>query len=269
MRIARHVGEVVAVLGVAATFALSACTQKSRRGRRRQPAGGRGDVQGRVRSEAAGHSLLRGHEHRGQQAASELGNVEWLYQGSTPADAAAQTDIVRRSSSRRSTRCSSHPTTPTRWRRCSAGRRRTGSRSARPTPTRPTRSGRSWSTRRPREGIGKGHRRAAESDGRQGQVRDRLLRADGREPQLVDRRSEDVHDAEVPERRRSSTSSTPVRTTPRPTRWRTDLMNAHPDLTGLVGECTTAASRRGPGGARTPSKIGKVFTVGLGHPEAT
>ena len=30
----------------------------------------------------------------GKQAASELGNVEWLYQGSTSADAAAQADIV-------------------------------------------------------------------------------------------------------------------------------------------------------------------------------
>ena len=30
----------------------------------------------------------------GKQAASELGNVDWLYQGSTSADAAAQADIV-------------------------------------------------------------------------------------------------------------------------------------------------------------------------------
>ncbi|GLW63377.1 sugar ABC transporter substrate-binding protein [Actinomadura rubrobrunea] len=44
-----------------------------------------------------------------------------------------------------------------------------------------------------------------------------------------------------------------------------DLMNAHPDLTGLVGECTTSA----PGVAkavRETGKIGKVFTVGVGTP---
>ena len=29
----------------------------------------------------------------------------------------------------------------------------------------------------------------------------------------------------------------------------TDLMNAHPDLTGLVGECTSSAPGRGAGGA--------------------
>ena len=31
----------------------------------------------------------------GKEAAEELGNVEWLYQGPTQADAAAQADIVR------------------------------------------------------------------------------------------------------------------------------------------------------------------------------
>jgi rhamnose transport system substrate-binding protein len=47
----------------------------------------------------------------------------------------------------------------------------------------------------------------------------------------------------------------------------TDLMNAHPDLTGLVGECTSSA----PGVAqavRDAGKIGKVFTVGLGTPKS-
>jgi rhamnose transport system substrate-binding protein len=47
----------------------------------------------------------------------------------------------------------------------------------------------------------------------------------------------------------------------------TDLMNAHPDLTGLVGECTSSA----PGVAQAvkdADKIGKVFTVGLGTPQS-
>ena len=47
----------------------------------------------------------------------------------------------------------------------------------------------------------------------------------------------------------------------------TDLMNAHPDLTGLVGECTSSA----PGVAQAvqdAGKIGKVFTVGLGTPQS-
>ncbi|MFC0108867.1 autoinducer 2 ABC transporter substrate-binding protein [Kibdelosporangium aridum] len=46
-----------------------------------------------------------------------------------------------------------------------------------------------------------------------------------------------------------------------------DLMNAHPDLTGLIGQCTTSA----PGVAkavREAGKIGKVFTVGVGTPNS-
>jgi rhamnose transport system substrate-binding protein len=46
-----------------------------------------------------------------------------------------------------------------------------------------------------------------------------------------------------------------------------NLMNAHPDLTGLVGECTSSA----PGVAKAvkeSGKIGKVYTVGLGTPQA-
>src|SRR5829696_538066 len=51
------------------------------------------------------------------------------------------------------------------------------------------------------------------------------------------------------------------------TQMATDLMNANPDLTGLVGECTSSA----PGVAqaiRDAGKIGKVFSVGLGTPQS-
>jgi len=51
------------------------------------------------------------------------------------------------------------------------------------------------------------------------------------------------------------------------TKQATNLLNAHPDLTGLVGECTSSA----PGVAqavRDADKIGKVFTVGLGTPQS-
>lgn len=46
-----------------------------------------------------------------------------------------------------------------------------------------------------------------------------------------------------------------------------ELMTRHPDLTGLVGECTTSA----PGVAeavRDQEKVGQVFTVGVGTPQA-
>src|SRR3954454_11232984 len=51
------------------------------------------------------------------------------------------------------------------------------------------------------------------------------------------------------------------------TQMATDLMNAHPDLTGLVGECTSSA--RGVAQAvRDAGRIGQVFTVGLGTPQS-
>src|SRR3954449_2023463 len=51
------------------------------------------------------------------------------------------------------------------------------------------------------------------------------------------------------------------------TQMATDLMNAHPDLTGLVGECTSSA----PGVAqaiRDAGRTGQVFSVGLGTPQS-
>ncbi|MEQ4208623.1 autoinducer 2 ABC transporter substrate-binding protein [Actinopolymorpha sp. B9G3] len=45
-----------------------------------------------------------------------------------------------------------------------------------------------------------------------------------------------------------------------------DLMNAHPDLTGLVGQCTSSAPAVAKA-VRENGRIGKVFTVGLGTPQ--
>ena len=53
----------------------------------------------------------------------------------------------------------------------------------------------------------------------------------------------------------------------RATQLATDLMNANPGLTGLVGECTSSA----PGVAQAvkdAGKVGQVFTVGLGTPQS-
>jgi rhamnose transport system substrate-binding protein len=49
------------------------------------------------------------------------------------------------------------------------------------------------------------------------------------------------------------------------TQMATDLMNAHPNLTGLIGQCSTSAVGVAQA-VRDAGKIGKVFTVGLGTP---
>lgn len=47
----------------------------------------------------------------------------------------------------------------------------------------------------------------------------------------------------------------------------TDLMNAHPNLTGLIGQCTTSAVGVAQA-VRDADKIGQVFTVGVGTPQS-
>lgn len=47
----------------------------------------------------------------------------------------------------------------------------------------------------------------------------------------------------------------------------TSLLNAHPDLTGLIGECTPSAPAVAEA-VRAADKIGEVFTVGIGTPQA-
>jgi rhamnose transport system substrate-binding protein len=46
-----------------------------------------------------------------------------------------------------------------------------------------------------------------------------------------------------------------------------DLINAHPDLKGLIGQCTSSAPAVAKA-VREAGKIGQIFTVGLGTPQA-
>jgi rhamnose transport system substrate-binding protein len=47
----------------------------------------------------------------------------------------------------------------------------------------------------------------------------------------------------------------------------TDLMSAHPDLKGLLGQCTTSAVGVAQA-VKDAGKIGQVFTVGVGTPKS-
>ncbi len=98
----------IAVIGVAATLVLSACTKKNEETAASTAAGTTAASAAASSGGAAGATVkvafvpkLQGVPYfeamntGGQAAAKELGNVEWLYQGPTQADAAAQADIVR------------------------------------------------------------------------------------------------------------------------------------------------------------------------------
>ncbi len=99
MRPARKLSALVA-LGAAAAIALTGCTKKNEADTG-AASGGAGASTSATTYKVAFVPKLQGVPYfeamnaGGQKAAAALGNVEWLYQGPTQADAAAQADIVR------------------------------------------------------------------------------------------------------------------------------------------------------------------------------
>ena len=86
----------VVALATTAAIALTGCTKKNE-----SPEAGASGAAGGKTYKVAFVPKLQGVPYfeamnaGGKQAAAALGNVEWLYQGPTQADAAAQADIVR------------------------------------------------------------------------------------------------------------------------------------------------------------------------------
>ncbi len=99
MRPARKLSALVA-LGAAAAIALTGCTKKNEADTG-AASGGAGASTSATTYKVAFVPKLQGVPYfeamnaGGKKAAAALGNVEWLYQGPTQADAAAQADIVR------------------------------------------------------------------------------------------------------------------------------------------------------------------------------
>lgn len=96
MKISRKIAGALA-LSAAAAVVLAGCTSRNDPGESADPAateGGGGDITVAFVPKLQGIPYFEAMNTGGQQAAEELG-FEWLYQGPTTADAAAQADIVR------------------------------------------------------------------------------------------------------------------------------------------------------------------------------
>ena len=95
-------------------------------------------------------------------------------------------------------------------------------------------------------GDGRGHRAPRLIDslmkamGEEGQVGHRLLRRDGGEPELLDRRREGLRHGEVPEDELADVVFS-GEDQAKATQMATDFMSANPNLKGLIGQCTTSA----------------------------
>jgi rhamnose transport system substrate-binding protein len=203
----------------------------------------------------------------GKKAAAALGNVQWLYQGPTTADAGAQADIVRSYIQQKVNTLIVAPNDPDSMAPLLQQAQQAGIHVATADTDAPNSVREVFVNQATAEGIGQA-------------LTDALLKAMGGKGKYAivscGQTAENLNswikvqqaytaqkypDAQIVDVVYAGEDQAKA------TQMATDLMNAHPDLTGLVGECTSSA----PGVAQAvqdANKIGQVFTVGLGTPQS-
>ena len=203
----------------------------------------------------------------GKKAAEELGNIEWLYQGPTQADAAAQADIVRSFIQQKVNALIVAPNDPDSMAPLLKQAKDAGIAVATSDTDAPNSVREVFVNQATAQGIGEG-------------LTDSLLKAMGGKGSYAivscGQTAENLNSWIKVQKEYTASKYPDAKIVDvvyagedqaKATQMATDLMNAHPDLTGLVGECTSSA----PGVAQAvkdAGKIGKVFTVGLGTPQA-
>ena len=279
MRPVHRITALVAI-GLAATLALSACTKKNEDTAASTTAAATAAESSGAPASAAGAKVkvafvpkLQGVPYfeamnaGGKAAAEAMGNVEWLYQGPTQADAAAQADIVRSFIQQKVDTIIVAPNDPDSMAPLLQQAKDAGIHVATADTDAPTSVREAFVNQASVDGIGEG-------------LTDALLTAMGGKGKYAivscgesaanlnawiavqkTYTASQYPDAEIVDTVYAGEDQAKA------TQMATDLMNAHPDLTGLVGECTSSA----PGVAqavRDAGKIGQVFTVGLGTPQS-
>lgn len=264
MKISRKVAGTIAV-GVAAALVLGGCTSRNDA----EPSGsGGGDGQLTVAfvPKLQGIPYFEAMNTGGQQAAEELG-FEWLYQGPTTADAAAQADIVRSFIQQDVDVLFVAPNDPDSMAPLLQEAADAGIVVATTDTDAPDSVRQLFVSQASVDGIGQA-------------LTDSLLEAMGGSGKYaivscgetaanlnawieVQRAytASQYPDAEIVDVVYAGEDQAAA------TQLATELMTANPDLTGLVGECTSSA----PGVAQAVAdagRIGEVFTVGLGTPQA-
>jgi rhamnose transport system substrate-binding protein len=271
MRPARKLSALVA-LGAAAALALTGCTQKNQADTG-AASGGAGASAAAATYKVAFVPKLQGVPYfeamnaGGQKAAAALGNVEWLYQGPTQADAAAQADIVRSYIQQKVNTLIVAPNDPDSMAPLLQQAKDAGIHVATADTDAPSSVREAFVNQATAEGIGRG-------------LTDSLLKAMGGGGKYAivscGQTAENLNSWIEVQKAYTATQYPQAQIVDivyagedqaKSTQMATDLMNAHPDLTGLVGECTSSA----PGVAqavRDANKVGQVFTVGLGTPQS-
>jgi rhamnose transport system substrate-binding protein len=267
MRRYRKQAAVAAVI-VSAALAVTGCTQKNQGSGDGGSSGG-GDSTYTVAfvPKLQGIPYFEAMNAGGKEAEKELGNVKWLYQGPTSADAAAQAQIVRSYIQQGVDTLTVAPNDPNSMAPVLKEAEDKGIKVMTSDTDAPDSVRDVFVSQASTEGIGKA-------------LTDQLMDAMGGKGKYAivscgetaenlnswievqkEYTKSEYPDAEIVDIVYAGEDQAKA------TQMATDLMNAHPDLTGLVGECTSSA----PGVAeavRSAGKIGEVFTVGLGTPQA-
>jgi rhamnose transport system substrate-binding protein len=272
MRPARSLTTLLAI-GVTAALALTGCTQKNQTDTGSAPAGAgsgsssSGPVKVAFVPKLQGVPYFEAMNEGGKQAAAALGNVQWLYQGPTQADAAAQADIVRSFIQQKVNTLIVAPNDPDSMAPLLAQAEQQGIHVATADTDAPNSVREAFVNQATADGIGQA-------------LTDSLLKAMGGQGKYAivscGQTAENLN-SWIKVQQSYTASKYPNaqivdivyagEDQAKATQMATDLMNAHPDLTGLVGECTSSA----PGVAQAvqdANKVGKVFTVGLGTPQS-
>lgn len=272
MRPARKLTAFVA-LGAAAVLALTGCTQRNQAdsaagGGTAAASGAAGDtVRVAFVPKLQGVPYFEAMNTGGQEAAEALGNVEWLYQGPTQADAAAQADIVRSFIQQGVDALIVAPNDPDSMAPLLQQAQQAGIKVGTADTDAPNSVREIFVNQATADGIGQA-------------LTDSLLTAMGGSGKYAivscGQTAENLN-SWIEVQRAYTAQKYPEaeivdvvyagEDQARATQLATDLMNANPDLKGLVGECTSSA----PGVAqavRDANKIGQVFTVGLGTPQS-
>jgi rhamnose transport system substrate-binding protein len=270
MRHARRVTAMIAI-GAAAAIAMTGCTKKNE-----TDAGAGGGGTGAPASttykvafvpKLQGVPYFEAMNAGGQKAAAELGNVEWLYQGPTQADAAAQADIVRSYIQQKVNTLIVAPNDPDSMAPLLQQAKDAGIHVATADTDAPSSVREAFVNQATADGIGQA-------------LTDSLMQAMGGKGKYAivscGQTAENLN-SWIKVQQAYTASKYPEaqivdvvyagEDQAKATQMATDLMNAHPDLTGLVGECTSSA----PGVAQAvqdAGKIGQIFTVGLGTPQS-
>lgn len=269
MRPPRTLAAIVAIAASVA-LALTGCTKKNEADTGAAAAGGSaatGTIKVAFVPKLQGVPYFEAMNAGGKQAAAALGNVEWLYQGPTQADAAAQADIVRSYIQQKVNTLIVAPNDPDSMAPLLQQAKDAGIHVATADTDAPSSVREAFVNQATPDGIGQG-------------LTDVLLQAMGGKGKYAivscGQTAENLNSWIAVQKAYTAQKYPEAQIVDivyagedqaKATQMATDLMNAHPDLTGLVGECTSSA----PGVAQAvqdAGKIGTVFTVGLGTPQS-